>query len=137
MVGIIATGAVAAVGIVRLCGLASPIGGYWVQSVGVAGGSSGRKQSMRRQGAVMRDAEEKLGALVAECRQLGLDGYRERLVERREPAAASDGYDIPWGDLQDMKSRSFDRLARFVELVKAGVEAEAALERAWEEIPAA
>lgn len=84
----------------------------------------------------MRDAEEKLGALVAECRQLGLDGYRDRLVEQREPAAASDGYDIRWGDLQDMKSRGFDRLARFVELVKSGVEAEAALERAWEEIPA-
>ena len=87
-------------------------------------------------GAAMKDAEEKGRALVSECRQLGLDAYRERLVEQREPAAASDGYDISWGDLQDMKSRSFARLARFVELVKSGVEAEAALERVWEEIPA-
>lgn len=87
-------------------------------------------------GAVVKDAEEKVRALVSECRQLGLDAYRERLVEQREPAAVSDGYDILWGDLQNMKGRNFDRLARFVELVKSGVEAEAALERVWEEIPA-
>lgn len=85
-------------------------------------------------GLVLKDAEEKVRALVSECRQLGLDEYRARLVEQREPDAASDGYDISWGDLQNMKSRNFDRLARFVELVKS-VEAEAALVKAWSESP--
>jgi hypothetical protein len=83
----------------------------------------------------VKDAEEKVRALVSECRQLDLDEYRDRLVEQREPDAASDGYDISWGDLQNMKSRNFDRLARFVELVKSGVEAEAALVKAWGEFP--
>lgn len=87
-------------------------------------------------GAVVKDPEEKVRALVSECRQLGLDEYRDRLVEQGEPAAASDGYDISWGDLQSMKGRNFARLARFVELVKSGVEAEAALVQVWEEIPA-
>lgn len=77
-----------------------------------------------------------LKVLVSECRQLGLEHYRDRLVEKRGSVETSDDYDISWGDLQSMKGRSFDRLARFVELVKSGVEAETALDRAWEEIPA-
>ena len=83
----------------------------------------------------MKDVEEKAQALVFECRQLGLDEYRDRLVEQRDPMESSDAYDISWGDLQAKKSRSFDRLARFIELVKSGVEAEVALEQVWEEIP--
>ena len=76
-----------------------------------------------------------LKVLVSECQQLGLEHYRDRLVEHRETVEPSDGYDISWSDLQSMKSRNFDRLSRFVELVKAGKEEESALAQAWDDIP--
>lgn len=83
----------------------------------------------------MNDPAKKAMELVSEFRHLGLDAYRDKLLEQRDSVEREDGYDISWGDLQDMKNRNFVRLARFVELVKSGVEVEAALEQAWKEVP--
>jgi|SRR5690554_5771671 len=99
------------------------------------GGSTGKGVSVGGIFKKYAQPHDKERFLAAEYGAFGLNDYRERLVEPRGPSGESDGYDISWGDLQNMKSRNFNRLSRFVELVKAGKEEEPALAQAWDEIP--